>query len=68
MNDELRRAKNVNNMLRRKYDKSKTRESWKSFLRHRNCVTKLRKKSVRNYLAKIVMVIGKNLENCKAFI
>ncbi len=52
MNDELRRAKNVKNMLRRKYDRCKSRDSWESFRRQRNYVTRLRKKSVRKYLAK----------------
>ena len=56
--DELRRAKNVKNMVRRKYDRCKSRESCESFRRQRN-YARLRKKSVRKYLAKNVMAVGK---------
>ncbi len=51
MNDELRRAINVN-MLRRKYDRCKNLESWNAFRSQRKHVTKIRKKSARNYLAR----------------
>ena len=50
MNGELRRAINVKNMLRRKYDRVNTKTNWNKYRYQRNIVTKLRKKSINVYL------------------
>ena len=50
MNDNLRKNINVRNMLQRKYKKCKSTEKWKAYRNHRNLVTKLRKKSIGEYL------------------
>ena len=50
MNGELRKAINVRNMLKRKFDKYKNTENWIKYRNHRNLVTRLRKKSMNNYL------------------
>ena len=48
MNTELRRAINVRNMLRRKYDRCKIPRNWSKCKNQRNIVTKLRRKSTRS--------------------
>ena len=50
MNGELRRAINIKNMLRRKYDKVNNNKTWNRYRSQRNLVTKLRKKSINVYL------------------
>ena len=50
MNSELRKAMNVKNMLKRKYDRCKTSANWIRFRTHRNIVSSLRKKSMRVYM------------------
>ncbi len=50
MNGELRRAINVKNMLKRKYDKVNNKTNWDKYRLQRNLVTKLRKKSINIYL------------------
>ena len=50
MNGELRRAINVRNMFKRKYDKCKNSCHWKQYRNQRNLVTKLRKKSMNVFL------------------
>ena len=52
MNGELRRAINVKNMLKRKYNKSANNCSWEKYRKQRNIVTKLRKKSIKVYMQK----------------
>ena len=48
MNGELRKAINVRNMLKRKFDKYKNTDNWIKYRNHRNLVTRL--KSMNNYL------------------
>ena len=50
MNGELRKAINVKNMLKRKYDKCNNQTNWTRYKLQRNIVTKLRKKSMHVYL------------------
>ena len=50
MNGELRRAINVKNMLTRKYDKCNSIANWENYRKHRNLVTKLRKKSIQRLI------------------
>ena len=50
MNGELRRAINVRNMFKRKYDKCKTTLNWNKYRYQRNLVTQLRKRSMNNYI------------------
>ena len=50
MNAVLRRAINVKNMLKRKYDKCKCTENWQKFRSQRNLVNKIRKQSIANYM------------------
>ena len=50
MNSELRKSINVRNMLRRKYDNNKSKENWQKYIKHRNLVTKIRKKSKNQYI------------------
>ena len=52
MNGKLRRAINVKNMLKRKFDKVGNKENWNNYRLQRNIVTKLRKNSINVYLAK----------------
>ena len=49
MNTELRKARNVKAMLKRKYDKYPTNKNWEIYRKQRNYVTKLRKKSIKQY-------------------
>ena len=58
MNNALRKAINVRNMLRRKYDKQRSAESWEKYKKYRNLVTKLRKQSQKYYLKKKCVVEG----------
>ena len=51
MNDELRKAINVKNMFKRKYDKCKSSVNWKMYRKHRNNVNKLRKKCLQKHIA-----------------
>jgi hypothetical protein len=51
MNGELRRAINVKNMLKRKYDKVNNSYNWEKYRLQRNLVTKLRKRSINIYLS-----------------
>ena len=51
MNTELRKARNVKAMLRRKYDKYPTNFAWEQYRKQRNLVTKLRKKSIKQYFS-----------------
>ena len=50
MNSELRKAINVRNMLRRRYDKCKNKHNWENYKLQRNNVCKLRKSSKNQYL------------------
>ena len=50
MNGELRRAINVKNRLKREYDRVKTSNNWMKYKKQRNLLTKLRKKSINNYI------------------
>ena len=50
MNNKLRKAINVKNMLKRKYDKIKIADNWQKYRNQRNLVQKLRKQSARNYI------------------
>lgn len=50
MNSELRKAINVKNMLRRKWDKCKTQLNWDKYRKQRNLVTRKRKQSVQKYV------------------
>ena len=52
MNGKLRRAINVKNMLKRKFEKVGNKENWNNYRLQRNIVTKLRKNSINVYLAK----------------
>ena len=52
MNMELRKARNVKAMLRRKYDKYPSNSNWEHYRKQRNYVTKLRNKSIRHYFSK----------------
>ena len=52
MNCELRKARNAKAMLRRKYEKYPSASSWERYRKQRNFVTKLRKKSIRQYFLK----------------
>ena len=49
MHKDLRKARNVKAMLRRKFDKYPTDTNWESYRRQRNYVTKLRKQSIKQY-------------------
>ena len=49
MNTNLRKARNVKAMLRRKFDKYPTNRNWEDYRKQRNYVTKLRKISIRQY-------------------
>ena len=49
MHTELRKARNVKAMLRRKYDKFPNNDNWKTYKKQRNYVTKLRNKSIKQY-------------------
>ena len=49
MNGELRRAINVQNMLRRKYFNHKSNVNWEGYRKQCNLVVKLRKKSLNQY-------------------
>ena len=51
MNGELRRAINVKNMLKRKFERICSKENWERYRSQRNLVTKLRKKSINVYIA-----------------
>jgi len=50
MNCALRRAINVRNMLKRKFDVCNSTVNWKKYRTQRSYVTKLRKQSLRNYM------------------
>ena len=50
MNGELRRAINVKNMLKRKYDRCKSTFNWNKYRTQRNLVTSLLKKSINVYI------------------
>ncbi len=52
MNVELRKATNVRNMPRRKYDRCKIPSDWSKYKNRRNIVTKLRRKSRAQYFTK----------------
>ena len=49
MNTELRKARNVKAMLRRKFTKFSSNTSWVAYKKQRNYVTKLRRKSLNEY-------------------
>ena len=50
MNSNLRRAINVRNMLKRKFDVCNSKENWIKYKNQRNLVNKLRKQSIRNHV------------------
>ena len=50
MNGKLRKAINYKNMLRRKFEKSKSKAKWEEYRKQRNVVVSLRKKSMSFYL------------------
>ena len=49
MNSELRKARNVKAMLRRKYNRYPNSTNWEVYRKQRNLVTKLRKRSINKY-------------------
>ena len=49
MHTDLRKARNVKAMLRRKYDKYPSNKNWENYRKQRNYVTKLRKQSIKQY-------------------
>ena len=51
MNTELRKARNVKAMLRRRYNKFPSNSNWERYRIQRNLVTKLRKKSINTYFS-----------------
>ena len=60
MNSELRKAINVRNMLRRKYDKCNILSNWAKYRNQRNYVSKLRKRSKSHYMKEICMSNNNN--------
>ena len=52
MNDVLRKAINVKNHFKRKWEKISSRENHKIYVKHKNYTNKLRKMSMKNYLQK----------------
>ena len=64
MNNKLRKLMNVKNALRRKYYKNRTTENWNKYRNYRNQVTKLRRKSVMQYMEK---KCKENVQNGKDF-
>jgi hypothetical protein len=50
MNDQLRKAINVKNMIKRRFYKYRSKANWENYRHHRNTVNKLRKESTRQYL------------------
>ena len=50
MNGELRKAIDVRNMLKRKYDQYKNTENWIKYRNHRNLITRLRKKKHEQFI------------------
>ena len=52
MNSNLKHAIFKKAMLRNKYYKVRTSENWENYRKQRNCVTKLRKQSIRAYFQK----------------
>jgi hypothetical protein len=50
MNGELRKAINVKNVLRRKFNRCRIDVNWEKYRIHRNSVVKLRKDCTRRYL------------------
>ena len=66
MNGELRRAINVKNMLKRKFDKFSNKTNWNKYKLQRNLVTKLRKKGINVYLQMKCNTDVKG-NNCKGF-
>ena len=51
MHSELRKARNVKAMLRRKHTKYPSNSNWENYRKQRNYVTKLRKKSIKCYFS-----------------
>ena len=50
MNDELRKAINVRNMLKRKFNKYKTEHNWMRYKSHQTHVNYLRRKSLETFI------------------
>ena len=50
MNGDLRRAINVKNMYRRKFNKYRTSANWELYRKHRNHFVQLLKTCVKDYL------------------
>ena len=53
---ELRRAINVRNMFKRKYDKCKSTGHWQQYRNQRNLVTKLRRKKYEHMFCAVNVV------------
>ena len=51
MNSELRKAINVKNMLKRKYDKNQCTVNWNKYRYHRRIVSNIRKISAKKYIS-----------------
>ena len=51
MNSELRKARNIKAMLRRRYNKFPNNSNWECYRKQRNLVTKLRKRSINTYFS-----------------
>ena len=60
MNGNLRRAINVKNMLKRKYEKIKNSVNWNKYRNQRNVVNRLRKTSINNYVQDKCNIKGSN--------
>ncbi len=52
MNSNLRKAINVRNAFKRKYDKHKLSQNWERYRKQRNLVTQLRRNSLMEYMKK----------------
>ena len=52
MNDRLRRAINIKAMLKRKYDRMRTTETWNRYKSQRNLVNKLKRQSIKHFFDK----------------
>ena len=66
MNGELRRAINVKNMLKRKYDKVNNKKNWDKYRLQRTLVTNYVKR-VLIFIYKINVIHSLNLEIVKNF-
>ena len=61
MNGGLRKAINVKNMLKRKYDKYRSGTTWSNYRTQRNLVTRMRRESIKVYMQD--KCTGENMNN-----